>query len=285
MYLELIAEKYPLSLVCNLLQNDPINLVVSKEAWESRKLSRGAPVGERLRAIKGLRVGVAPNPPARMRALFKAYGFDADKDVEMKIFHGAEQNDALARGDVDALFAHTPYVERALVDQGAQLLVHISGGEAPALAARQIHALVFSKKLLDGSPATAASMARAIARAEALVHADRAATTTALTKDFPSLDPRHVRAIVDLYEPAIPATPEVTADGLVPALALFPASRPAPSLDGIDLNAYVAPSFAREASKPRSSRAAWIGAAAGGAVVLLWIVVRRRKRTDTAPHV
>jgi NitT/TauT family transport system substrate-binding protein len=276
MYLELVAAKFPLVLVCNLLKNDPINLIVQERVWNERKLSRDVPVGERLRAIAGLRVGVAPNPPSRLRALFAAYGMDADRDIEMKIFHGSEQNAAFARGDVDVLFAHTPYVEKALVDQGAKLLVHISAGEVPPLAMRQVHALVFTKQLAEGSPSTALAMTRAVARAQRLVHADRAATADALVREFPKRDPRHVRAIVDLYEPAIPETPDVTSAGFAPALALFPASRPAPSLVGIDLDAYVAPSFAREATKPKPSRLPWVLFALAG-LAIAFVFVRRRR--------
>jgi ABC-type nitrate/sulfonate/bicarbonate transport system substrate-binding protein len=206
---------------------------------------------------------------------------DADRDIQMKIFHGYEQNAAFARGDVDVLFAHTPYVEKALVDQGAKLLVHISGGEVPVLAMRQVHALVFTKQLAEGSPSTALAMARAVARAEALVHADRATVTDALVREFPQRDPRHVRAIVDLYEPAIPETPDVTTAGLAPALALFPASRPAPSLEGIDLAPFVAPSFAQDAVRPPPRRLRWIlfGVAALGVV----FVVLRRRATARRP--
>jgi ABC-type nitrate/sulfonate/bicarbonate transport system substrate-binding protein len=281
MYLELVAARFPLVLVCNLLRNDPINLIVQEKVWNERKLSRDVPVAERLRAIAGLRVGVAPNPPSRLRALFAAYGMDADRDIQMKIFHGYEQNDAFARGDVDVLFAHTPYVERALVDQGAKLLVHISGGEVPPLAMRQVHALVFTKALAEGSPSTALAMTRAIARAEKLVHADRAKTAELLSREFPKRDPRHVRAIVDLYEPAIPDSPDVTSAGMLPALALFPASRPAPSLAGIDLEAYVAPSFAQEAAKPPASRLRWLLFAIAGLALLFVYARRRRVRAGT----
>ena len=279
-YLELVAAKFPLVLVCNLLQNDPINLVVRGSVWDERKLSRDVPVKDRLLAIRGLKVGVAPHPPSRLRAMYAAYGLDADHDIEMKIFHGKEQNDAFARGDVDALFAHTPYVEHALLDQGARLLVDVSGGEVPVLANRQIHALVFTRALLEGSPETAKAMARAIARAQALIHRDRAAATTALGRELPGLDALHIRAIVDLYAPAIPATPVVSADGFATALLFFPSGRPAPSLAGQDLSHYVAPEIAREAGAPPSpfGRMKWIAYAFAAVVLASWLLARGRRR-------
>ncbi len=287
-YLELMGARFPLVLVCNLLQNDPINLVVSGSVWTARKLSRDLPVRERLALLRGLKVGVAPHPPARLRAMFAAYGLDADHDIEMRIFHGKEQNDAFARGEVDALFAHTPYVEKALVDQGAQLLVNISGGEVPSLAGRQIHALVFTRAFAEGSPSTAAAMARAIARAETMLHADHAGAAAALTRSIAGAELRLVRPIVDLYAPAVPDTPVVTAEGFGPALLYFPTGRPAPSLAGLDLSTFVAPKFAREASAPRSSPAVtWAPAIAALIAALVFLLVLRRRaaaRSATPPR-
>jgi NitT/TauT family transport system substrate-binding protein len=277
-YLELVAAKFPLLLVANLLKNDPINLVVSGRVWTERKLSRDVPVRERLLAIKGLRVGVAPHPPARLRAMYAAYGMDADHDIEMRIIQGKGQNDAFGRGDVDALFAHTPYLEKALVDQGAQMLVHVSGGEVPVLADRQIHALVFTRAFAEASPATALAMVRAIAKAEALVHSDLGAATAALGRELPAIEPRQLRTIVELYAPAIPITPEVRADGFTAALLFFPSGRPTPSLAGIDTSAYVAPDLARAATAPPKPRARWFAIAAAAAALLFLFVLRRRAR-------
>lgn len=264
-YLELIADRVPIVLVANLLRNDPIDLVVRREVMAARGLSRAQPVADRLRGLRGLRVGVAPNPPARLRALFASEGLDADRDVEIVVLHGKEQNAAFAAGRVDALYAHTPYLETALVEQGAELLVDQSGGEIAALATRQIHALAVTRRLAEASPGTVTALTRAIDRAERLVHADRAAAEAALLREQRGVSARTLPTILALYEPAIPETPDVSADGLTPALALFPASRKPPSLAGIDLAEYVAPRFAADVVKGRG---------AGGAGGSAWSVRR-----------
>jgi NitT/TauT family transport system substrate-binding protein len=294
-YLQLIANRFPLLIVCNLLANDPIDLVVRRSIFDERKMNAHAPMADRLRALAGLRVGVAPGPPTRLRALFASQGLDADRLVTVVIRHGNEQNDAFAKGEVDALYAHTPYLETALDDQGATMLVNQSGGEVPELATRQIHALVVGRAWAEARHDAVVALVRAIARAERLVHENRDATVQAVMRALPSLDERHVRTIVGIYEPAVPATPRVSIEGLAPALALFPASRTPPSLDGIPLGEFVAPSYVEEAtaaldaerassgngaaSKPA---AASIGgrvaiAGAGLAVILAAIAMRRRR--------
>jgi hypothetical protein len=99
------------------------------------------------------------------------------------------------------------------------------------------------------------AMVRAIARAEQLVHADLPAAEEAVARALPHLDRKHVHTLVTLYQPAIPETPRVRTEGLAPALALFPSSRKAPSLDGVPLADFVATGLLDEAQG--SARPAW----------------------------
>jgi ABC-type nitrate/sulfonate/bicarbonate transport system substrate-binding protein len=50
-YIQLIAQGRPILVFANLLQNDPINLVVRKEVAEARKLNPDAPLAERLKGL------------------------------------------------------------------------------------------------------------------------------------------------------------------------------------------------------------------------------------------
>jgi hypothetical protein len=167
----------------------------------------------------------------------------------MVIRHGKDQNAAFAHDDCDALYAHTPFLEEAIDDQDGVVLVNQSAGDAPALAMRQIHAIVARREFLEANRPVVDALVRAVARAEQLVHADRAAAEAAVLHAIPSLDPRHVHTIVGLYQPAVPETPRVRVDGLAPALALFPASRKAPSLDGVPLAEFVAGAVLDEANR------------------------------------
>jgi ABC-type nitrate/sulfonate/bicarbonate transport system substrate-binding protein len=294
-YLQLIADRFPIELVANLLQNDPINLVVRRSVFDAHNMSATAPLHDRLLSLKGLRIGVAPGPPTRLRALFTSEGLDADDTVKIVVRHGKDQNDAFANDQCDALYAHTPYVEKALDDQDAVVLVNQSGGDAPPLAMRQIHALVATREYLGAHEAVVESMVRAIARAERLIHADRAAAEDAVMRALPSLERRHVHTIVGLYQPAVPDTPRVSTDGLAPALALFPASRKAPSLEGVPLADFVAPGVleaamappgtVKPAAKSPVSRLKLVLEALGAFVLVLGlgITLGRRRRKATAP--
>ncbi len=277
MYLELIAERVPIALVANLLKNDPIALIVQGAVFDARHMSKDAPVADRLRSLEGLKIGVAPHPPKRLRALFATAGLDADKDISMVILHGPEQNAAFGEQKVDALYAHTPYLETAIVDQGARILVDQPGGDVPSLASRQIHALVVSRRLLEASPTTIERLVRAVSRAEKLVHDDPSAAVQGLANEFPKMDRRRIETIVKIYAPAIPASPEVSVAGLAPALALFPAGREAPKLDGIDLAPFVSNDAALRAVAPKTPLGGrWIFALVGAFVALFLVWKRAR---------
>jgi NitT/TauT family transport system substrate-binding protein len=248
MYLQLIAQGQPIKLFANLLRNDPINLVVRRDVAEARGLSPTVPLEERLAGLSGLRLGIAPGPPTRLRALFASVGRSADEDVEVVIIPGEEQAPALAEHHVDALYAHTPYLEQVLVDDDALLLVDQSSGEIAAVANPQIHALVASQSFSESNGAAVAALTRAIYRAQRLAHADLEATTNALlNSSVPALDRPHIERLLTIYQAAVPETPEVSVEGTLIALQAFPASGRAPDLSNVNVAEFIAPEFAQRA--------------------------------------
>ena len=116
------------------------------------------------------------------------------------------------------------------------MVVNQSAGE---VRARRLHAdprLAVRADFAAQKPELVAALVRAVARAEKLIHTDQSAPpSTPSASALPRLDRKHVEALVDVYEPAVPATPEVSAEALHAALALFPANKVPPKLDGIDL--------------------------------------------------
>jgi ABC-type nitrate/sulfonate/bicarbonate transport system substrate-binding protein len=281
MYLDLIAQHTPIVLGANLLKNDPIDLIVARRIAIERHLSIEMPLRARLEGLRGLRVGVAPHPPPRMRALFSSVGLDAEKDVVMVRIRGQEQNQAFLDGKVDALFAHTPYLEHALVRQDAILLVDQNGGEVKELAERQIHALVFAKSFTTARRGDAVAMVRAISRAQTFVRSSPKDAAAVLARFFPKRDRAEVEKVTELYARAIPATPSVRADGFAPALLFYPENQTKPSLDGIDLESYVANDLVRDAIAPPpvSPVRKWGPFVAGGLVfgAALGFIARRRR--------
>jgi ABC-type nitrate/sulfonate/bicarbonate transport system substrate-binding protein len=212
-----------------------------------RAVDPKAPLVERLKAIKGLRIGVAPEPPRRLRVLFAHAGMDADKDVQIVIRRADDQTEALTSGVVDALFIHTPVLEDAIVRLGAVLLVNTSSGEIAPLANGQIHSLGASKSYVAAHPDVIRKITRAIARAQHLLHTDMAAAIAALNNaGITSPTPKHLQTIVSLYQHAVPKSPKVSAAAIERNATLYPARPTMPDFTKVRAADFVAPAFAEQ---------------------------------------
>jgi NitT/TauT family transport system substrate-binding protein len=250
MFLGMMAEDKPILLFAILLANEPINLVLRKSVADARKFSPHAPLRERLQAITGLKVGLANEVAPRLRALFASAGRNADKDVHLVTIPGPNQVKAFADGRIDVLFAHTPYLETVLVQHNAVLLVDTSGGEVPVLADGQIHALGTTRALAQSKPEMMAAVARAIYRAQRLIHSDAKGTVDAvLASGAAGPDRRIIEAFAAVYGPAVPRTPKISLEGIERDAALYPAHPRAPDFARVRAGDYVAPQFADSAVK------------------------------------
>jgi NitT/TauT family transport system substrate-binding protein len=248
-YLGLIAQRSPIVLFANLLANDPINLIVRPEVAARLKLDARAPLIDRLKALKGLRIGVGNEPPRRLRVLFAQAGMDADRDIRMTIIPGDEQIAAYRDNVVDALYTHTPYLEDALVSFGAVLIVNQSAGEVAPLSNGEIHSLATTREYADAHPDVLMAMTRAVARAEELLHRDAEAAGQALLKaGISAPTPKHLRTIVDIYRAAVPTTPRVSASAIEHDAILYPARPAMPDFTQVHAVDFLAPAFADRAS-------------------------------------
>ena len=246
-YLNLIGQGQPLLIFANMLQHDSVNLVVSKDIADERQISPEAPLMERLEATRGLRVGVAPGPVTTLRTLYESVGLDIDSDIETIVMAPERENEAFGEGEVDALYAHTPFLEKALVEQGAVMIVNLSAGEVPEVDFQQIHTMATTQDYAVANPEVLVALSRGLHRAQQLIHSDRQATADSLIAAVEGLDPSRLQTIIEIYEPAIPQSPEVTVEGVLQILDRFPEHRTPPDLSGIDLDAHVDPQFALRA--------------------------------------
>ena len=223
-YLGLIAEQHPFVLFANLLANDPINLIVRGDLAVKLKLDPRAPLADRLRALKGLRIGVAPEPPRRMRLLFAEAGLNADEHVQIVTRRAEDQTEAWTSGIVDGLYTHAPVLQDALIRLGAVMIVNQSAGEAASLRDGQIHSLGATRDSVAAHPDVIRKITRAIARAQSLLKRDATAAADALIRaGIKEPTPEHLKLIVDLYRPAVPATPRVSAAAVERNANLYPA--------------------------------------------------------------
>jgi len=239
LYLRLIADRCPVVVCANLLRNDPLNVVLTRPAAARQGIAAGQPVAAAVRHLRGLRIGVAPGPTDRLRALCAWGGIEAS-EVELVTLTGPEQNPAFAAGTVDGLYAHTPYLERALVDNGGVLLVHASGGGAPPVRVAQVHALVAARVFAEQAPSVVVGLVAALGAAQDLLrHRDARALEALLACGIAGLERRHLERTLEIYAPAMPPTPAVTCATLRQAETFRVTGSGLPSMSDADLARFV----------------------------------------------
>jgi ABC-type nitrate/sulfonate/bicarbonate transport system substrate-binding protein len=205
LYLRLIADRCPVVVCAN-----PLNIVLTLPAAARVGIAAGLPVADAVRRLRGLKIGVAPGPTDRLRALCAWAGI-GPSGVEVVTLTGPEQNPAFAAGSVDGLYAHTPYLERALVDDGGVLVVHASGGGADPVRVAQVHALVASRVFAEQAPWVVAGLVAALGAAQDLLrHKDLRAAEALLGCGVAGLERRHLERTLEISAPAMPPTPAVT---------------------------------------------------------------------------
>ena len=177
---------------------------------------------------------------------------DADRDVEIVIVDGPGQVEALADKKVDGLFAHTPYLETAIVNYQAVLIADASGGEVPELTDGQIHTLATTRQNAAEKKDMIGAVTRAIYRAQKRIHSDPKATVDALlASGATTADRSLVEAIAAIYSRAVPQTPEISITGMKRDVTIYPAHPVAPDFTRVKAEDYVAPDFAEQAIKAR----------------------------------
>lgn len=241
MFLGMIAEEKPILLFASLLANEPINLVVRRDIAEARGLSLEQDLGKRLQAIKGLRVGLAEEVSPRLRVMAKSAQQDAGKLFRFVTVPGPDQIEAFASGRVDALFAHTPYLETVLVEHNAVLVAENSKGEIAELADGQIHALATTRNVMQEKPDLIRGVTRAIAGAQQLIHSDIQETAEAIIASGAgsTTDRRKIETLVSVYAPAVPQSPRISVDGIKRDVSLYPAHPRAPDFSRVDVMDFV----------------------------------------------
>lgn len=281
----LLVAKSEIALVATLLRDDDANLIVSRKAAEGRALSTSAPLAARLDALRELRVGYVDTGAGRLGALLGARA----ARVRLVELEPAGADRAFAAGDVDALYAPSPWAERALASGDGLLWVHASRGERDdaAGALPVLSALVASRAFVASDEARVFALVRGIAAAELLIHDERAAAVHALVEALPGIERSQLETAVILYEPAVPRDPRVDVAGVTATLRAYRPEIAEGELPRLELGRSVDARFGERAAaatpKPRrfmKIAGAVLGVVVGG--IVTFMVLYRKKSNDAA---
>jgi len=166
-------------LVCvlSLLNRSIVNATMRKETAEQLGITASTPFAEKIKKLKGLRIGVT-RPGAltwqQARSNLVAAGLNPDQDATVIGVGGAPAlAAALEFGKVDVIYISMPVGEKLVQDGKAITFIDNARGEDPKLANFLMEGLWVTPDFIAKSPDVVASAVRAYSKASAFILSSR----------------------------------------------------------------------------------------------------------------
>ncbi|MPZ29025.1 MAG: ABC transporter substrate-binding protein [Micromonosporaceae bacterium] len=207
-------------IVANLLNSYYVDVIVGNQFSQPPP---DATLEEKIQALAGARIGV-PAPSgggaALLQFLFNQVGLDMETDVTMVNLGGSSSGavGALQTDRVNALVFFQPIGQQVEAQQLGSIYISPSRGDIPDMT-DQPHAVAISTaEIVEDKPEEMAAFVRAIARAQELIHVDRARTAELFGTYQSSLDPNTVELLLPVLQREVPDTPVLTEEGYAKTL-------------------------------------------------------------------
>jgi sulfonate transport system substrate-binding protein len=162
-------EGKPLVMVASALNRLFINWAIHKEAAKSRGITETSPFQQKLKALKGLTVGVT-NPAALTSHLahfvIRKAGYNPQQDVQIiPVGAGPTWLAALENRKVDVALTAPPVPETAISRGFAIMFINNTKGEDPSISEFLMENLITRPEMLKKDPDLVRRMARALIKA------------------------------------------------------------------------------------------------------------------------
>lgn len=168
-----VQQSQKLICVAALLNRSIVNVTMRKSVADKLGITIATPVAERIRRLKGLRIGVT-KPGALTwqlaRYTFIGAGMDPDKDAQITGMGDAPSlAAALRQGNLDAIYISVPIGE-TLISQGVGFsLIDNSRGEDPTLSSFLMEGLWATPDYIKANRPTVAKMVSAYRKASGFI--------------------------------------------------------------------------------------------------------------------
>jgi NitT/TauT family transport system substrate-binding protein len=226
-------------------------VLISKSIAAERHFDPAAPLADRAKLLKGLRIGVGAIqaiPHAYLKLIARQGGLDPEQDIVVAGIAPPDQVGALARGAVDGLSAGPPVIEQAVHDGLGVILANGTTGQVvdpPFLSHIAANVLLTRKQLCVDHRLLCEKMGRAMVKANAFMHEHPKEAMAMLGK---RLNVKDADVLAAAYDNTLQSTPLhplldakglATADDLNVAAGFMKAEEKLPSYDAIFTNDYV----------------------------------------------
>ncbi|MGD9942897.1 MAG: ABC transporter substrate-binding protein [Burkholderiaceae bacterium] len=215
-----VAKKQPIRVLTPLSSEFTSMMFARKDSLSKAKISPDAPIEQRVRALKGMKVAVCSagcSTDLLLRHLLATYAPELNPDRDLQIVPIVEASSVLAsmsRGLVDVAMFSPPVPQKAAADGYAQVYIDTIAGEVPATRGMLFTALLITEKSLKERPQELRGLVRALDRALKLIHADPVKAGAAARQFMPKMDDDLWNAAMRKVVAATPKDPFVSVEGL-----------------------------------------------------------------------
>ncbi len=184
-------------------------VLISKKIAEERHFDPKAPLAERAKVLKGLRIGVgAINaiPHAYLKLIARAGGLDPERDIVVAGITPPEQIGALQRDAIDGVSSGPPVIEQMVQDGMAVVIADGTTGKVdpPALAHIAANVLMTRRQLCTDHRSLCVKMGQAMVKANAFMHEHPKEAMAMLGKRLNVKDPA---VLAEAYKHTVDSSP------------------------------------------------------------------------------
>lgn len=202
-----------------LMNQVPAEIVIQGKIARERHISAKMPLEERIKAIKGLTIGVNATGTAPDRVLRYAlgkYGIDPDSDLTiLPVGSGPAMLAAFEQKRIDGFIWGPPTPDIAAEKFGGEIVWRFSSGEFKPLRGFVYLSLISREDWLDANPERSTKVVKAIWRAMKLLHDHPKQAQAAVGTLFPNMDKSIFNAGFAALAPSIPTSPKVSPGDIV----------------------------------------------------------------------
>ncbi len=178
-----------------------VSFAMRKDVAEAKGLKPGAPIKDRVAALKGLRIATG-SPGGAIHTvvtyMLKQGGIDPKNEVTLLSMSGtAPMLAALRAKQIDAIAISPPAPETAAAEGLGVLVIALARGDMPEMGTIAYDALVTSKEYAEKNPDVVRKVVRAIGQASNFVTDHPAETREIMLRAFDKTPPDVMAAVVD----------------------------------------------------------------------------------------
>ncbi len=244
------AHNQPLIGIAGTYNRTGFWIVLRKSIAEEKHFDPNAPLADRAKILKGMKMGVgAINaiPHAYLKMIAKAGGLDGEKDMIVAGIPAPDQVAALSRGSIDGFSAGSPVVEQAVHDGLGVVIANGTTGniDPPALAHIAANVLMTRKQVCADHRSLCEKMGHAMVKANAFMHEHPQEAMAMLGKRLNVKDPA---VLAEAYNNVVASSPSpplldaqslATADDLNVEAGLMKPEDKLPSYDALFTNEFL----------------------------------------------